>query len=63
MVRVNKSLLLAHAKELGTEAYDFVVAAFGKALNEYLQGFLGHVHFLSLHRSTSVNQKDENVLF
>jgi hypothetical protein len=47
---------------VSTERYDFKAAASRQALDEELEGILGHLHLLAAHGATAIYYEDENVI-
>ena len=47
---------------VASERYDLKAAASRQALNEELEGFLGHLHFLASHGAAAIYNEDEDII-
>jgi hypothetical protein len=47
---------------VSTERYDLKAAASWQALNEELEGILGHLHLLATHGAAAINYEDEDII-
>jgi hypothetical protein len=47
---------------VGSERYDLKAAASRQALDEELEGILGHLHFLATHGAAAIYNEDEDII-